>query len=408
MIISKRNYKEILFGIGIIIFTLLAMMLYVIGLEWKLPLADHLSKVCALLAFGFGLLLVHTVEQFMDSDYLLIKSVERNLERIGAYSNAKKTAVYLLPEVSSDEKGIHIKLDDMEIRRKIEQCIEIISTALPPYYICSEHFLSSDESELTLVVDNLKEDTRITYESPEQFVEDIQSKTESLILDKKRCIDLRACPHLLITGKTGQGKSYYASTVAMTGVLAGWDVTILDYKRSYSMFKNHCKVAFSIEDIYDELRRCVDDMHRRQTAMEKVMETDFTAIASDYGFPVKLIVIEEYMALVNSGADKKILKDIENMLLEITAVGRALSVHLVLVMQVSSATTLNSSIRANLNPLVFGQATNTIYETAFNTKSVPKVQVRFEKGEGLGMIDGTIFRFKAPTFNFDTYQLLQP
>ena len=131
--------------------------------------------------------------------------------------------------------------------------------------------------------------------------------------------------------------------------------------------------------------------------MDEELKTKPEALAIERGFPVKFVLIEEYLALVNSGADKKTLDRIEKMILEITTTGRSLNVYLCMVLQVSAATTLNTSIRSNLPiKIVFGNPDRTIYETTFGKSSVPSVLSRMDKGEGLVSIDGDIIPFSSP------------
>ena len=131
--------------------------------------------------------------------------------------------------------------------------------------------------------------------------------------------------------------------------------------------------------------------------MDKELKENPQALAIDKGFPVKFVLIEEYLALVNSGADKKTLEKIEKMIMEITTTGRSLNMYLCMVLQVSAASTLNTSIRSNLPiKIVFGNPDRTIYETTFGKASVPSVTAQFEKGEGLASIDGDIIPFSSP------------
>lgn len=142
--------------------------------------------------------------------------------------------------------------------------------------------------------------------------------------------------------------------------------------------------------------------------MDIVFETNPNGLAIDYGFPVYFVVIEEYLALINSGLTKKEIDHIEEMLLEITTTGRQLNITLAMCLQVSSANILNSSIRANLPvKLAMGNSNRTILETLFGASNVPKVASKLEIGEGLGTYDFDIFTFASPTLLFQESELLE-
>ena len=312
-----------------------------------------------------------------------------------------------LPDVVVKNGTITVPLDNVIVRKKLESYIDQISSAVPAGFIITEASLSYDESKLICKYIRSGDSSRIYFHNAEEVVSYVSAHPYEFPLDQYHSIDLYHTPHLLITGKTGSGKSYYAMLLTMMSLMHHWNVYVLDYKQSYVMFSPYCHVAYSVDEIYRELKNVQRTLHERKAMMAPYTAADPSAVAVDVGFVPVVVVIEEYMALMHSNADKKILKEIESMVMEITAMGRALSIHLILIMQVSAAKDLDSSIRANLAPMVFGSANNTIYETAFGTKDVPKVRVKFHSGEGLALDEIDVYRFKAPTLMFPLADLLK-
>ena len=141
--------------------------------------------------------------------------------------------------------------------------------------------------------------------------------------------------------------------------------------------------------------------------MKEFLKEGPNAIAIDHGFIPKIIIIEEYLSIVHSDADKKILNDIEKKITELVLLGRQLSIHVIMSMQQSSATDLPTSIRSQLTPLVLGSASKSIYETAFGIGNAPKVNYEMSKGEGIGAFEGQQFFFRSPTFNFSITRLIE-
>lgn len=341
--------------------------------------------------------------------HLILSRLERSL----ISADAVKTIVgciAVLPKISldMDAKVITIALDNVRVRKRIEAVQELLSTALPERYIVRNIFLSSNQNSLLIEFYELTE-AQFVFDNPEKYLKEIDClKQTELLLDKNINIDLKDYPHVLITGGTGSGKSYYAMQIALQGLARNWKVSILDYKQSYHMFKGVCDVAFSIDDIVASLRDSINELHRRQQAMAEVLREDPNAIAVDYGFPVHLILFEEYLAVVNSGADKKILTEIEKMLLELVSVGRSLNVNVIMIMQVSSAASLNTSIRSNLPVrIVFGNAPRTILETTFGISDVPAIQTKMPKGAGLIKLELDAVPFHAPELKFPFKKMLE-
>jgi len=341
--------------------------------------------------------------------HLILTRLERSL----ISADAVKTmvgCVAVLPKISldMDAKVITIDLSNVRVRKRIEAVQELLSTALPERYAVRHVFLSSNQNSLLIEFYELTQ-TQFVFDSPEQYLKEIDHlKQTELLLDKNIKVDLKDYPHILITGATGSGKSYFAMQIAMQGLARNWKVSILDYKQSYHMFKGVCHVAFSIQDIVASLKNSINELHHRQQAMAEVLKVDPNAIAVNHGFPVHLILFEEYLAVVNSGADKKTLAEIEKMLLELVSVGRSLNVNVVMIMQVSSAASLNTSIRSNLPVrLVFGNAPRTILETTFGISDVPAIQTKMPKGAGLIKMELDAVPFHAPELKFPFRMMLE-
>lgn len=339
----------------------------------------------------------------------LLNSLEESLISIGAYKDFSDSKV-ILPKIKVDtaEKQISISINDLKTRSRIETNKEILSSALPNGLTVYTTYISKDENSLLIKYKDISKDKREILENAYDFAEWVdKDKFTTIRLDRNNYVDLTENNGILITGKSGSGKSFFAQMLLAQGIMKHWDISILDYKRSYQAFRDYCDVAFSVDEIISSLDAIILDLHNRQQAMDEILKQNPQALAIDNGFPVKFVLIEEYLALVNSGTDKKTLERIEKMILEITTTGRSLNVYLCMVLQVSSSQALNTSIRANLPiKIVFGNPERTIYETTFGKGSVPDIVARMEKGEGLCSIDGDIIPFSAPFAKFNIREIL--
>lgn len=339
----------------------------------------------------------------------ILNSLEESLISIGAYKDFSDNKA-ILPKIKVDiaEKQISISINDLKTRSRIETNKEILSSALPDGLKVYTTYISKDENSLLIKYKDISRDKREILENAYDFAEWVdKDKFTTIRLDRNNYVDLTENNGILITGKSGSGKSFFAQMLLVQGIMKHWDISIIDYKRSYQAFRDYCDVAFSIDEIVSSLEAIILDLHNRQQAMDEILKQNPQALAIDNGFPVKFVLIEEYLALVNSGTDKKTLERIEKMILEITTTGRSLNVYLCMVLQVSSSQALNTSIRANLPiKIVFGNPERTIYETTFGKGAVPDIVARMEKGEGLCSIDGDIIPFSAPFAKFNTREIL--
>ncbi|MCM1496158.1 MAG: DUF87 domain-containing protein [Bacteroides sp.] len=81
------------------------------------------------------------------------------------------------------------------------------------------------------------------YEPEQYSLSEYASKIKSsdmmsLYFDKKHIVNVRDYPHFLISGQSGSGKSYLANQIVIQTIMKGWEVIILDLKRSYGLYKN--------------------------------------------------------------------------------------------------------------------------------------------------------------------------
>lgn len=334
-------------------------------------------------------------------------TVRRNLESVRAYEQYEKHRFY--PRICVTDSQIQIDITNIDIRKKLEQNIEYMSSALPRNYVVKDYYITKEQDKLILNYIDVRKENRLIFDKPTKFYDwCMDYGVTQLLVDDTYYIDLRQTPHLLVTGATGSGKSYFVQSLITQALFKDYEIDIIDYKRSYQMFENTCSVVYTIEDIEKKMDEVIEELHERQVQMDEHLKEDATVLAYQKGFSLRLVVIEEYLALVNSNADKKMLAKIEKQILEICTLGRALNIHLFMTMQVSAATNLNSSIRANMScRVVMGNVNRTILETTFGTGvAVPGLHIKKEVGDGLIYLNGEIATFMAPTLKFNLKDVL--
>lgn len=332
----------------------------------------------------------------------IVHCVAKNLKSCGLYLEFNDFIV--IPKITSKNHLVTISIPSLKIRKNIEKYIDFLSASLPSGLLCNECYFSEDNKFLYLKLEDVSSTRRLFYEDP---VADItQLKKEPLnevVLDKDTVLNFDSQIHLLIVGGTGSGKSYCASYITSVLFSKGWDIYIFDIKRSYAVFKPFCNCSFSKEEILENFKNISNLVLSRQIQLEKKIEStgDFNLILNE---PV-LILIEELSALL-SVLEKKEKDQFLSVLSNLIMIGRQINMHLIIVMQVSSADTLPSSIRANCIPIALGNLPETIQKTAFGV-STKIVHRNFEKGEGLLGLDGVHQKHVfVPTLSYSIQEFL--
>ncbi len=193
--------------------------------------------------------------------------------------------------------------------------------------------------------------------------------------DKNNWLELQKCPHVLIGGCTGSGKSYLMKNILcdilrdkedarvfvvdpkcvdyqfLQGDKFYWDG--LDDKGNWEVKKGWLRKGVvlmtreMIENNFVEamLNECVRIMNTRYRDM-----MDRGLVLWD-GYPI-IVVIDELADLIFFDRDKARDKDergrIERLLVKIATLGRAAKVHLILGTQRPDATVLSGQLRANI------------------------------------------------------------
>ena len=342
------------------------------------------------------------VERFMIKNRL-----DNSFYSIGAYVDTKNDGIVRTPRVYFKKNRIVIVLENIDIRSKIEAKIDILSTALPDNLIVRRTYINNAGDYIVVEYSDLRKDKRMVFNSIEE-VEDYTNRYsyEELFIDQNTFINLADNTSMLITGISGKGKSYATQFLITQGIIKNYEISVLDIKRSYQAYEDYVTFVSEPYDIIHELQNVSTELKKRKLAMDEPLKQDPKALASNYGFPIKLVVIEEFIALMNCGISSTEQKLITSLIKEITTSGRSLDVHLIMVMQVSGYDTLDSAIKANLPvKLVFGEVNETVYKTAFGLSNAPKTRYLFDKGEGIGLIEGNNFLFRIPTLNYKISEL---
>ena len=279
------------------------------------------------------------------SNRILLSHIESNLISVGAYIKHEDKVFVDLPRIKIKKGIIIISLKNLRIRTIIERYLDSFSTALPEQYIVEEYYITRNNAEVIIVYEDMK-----NYK-PEQYVlHDYISKIRSLDLlsfyfDKKHIVSLRDYPHFLISGQSGSGKSYLANQIVIQAIIKGYEVVILDPKRSYGLYRDFTDYSYELDEIVLKMQSVESQMASRMEKLQPELDKNPNVLAVDVGFKPMLVVIEEYISLVSS-LDKKQKEEVERIVKNLSVLARQSNIHILMVMQAAGTENINATTRS--------------------------------------------------------------
>ena len=347
-----------------------------------------------------------SLKQFIFQDSI-ISSLEHNLIQIEGYEKIKNTQLLNVPLITVENDTIIVDLTNIRIRKKIETYADMLSTALPNSLVTTNYYFSEDSANLVIEFEDSRKNNRLVFISLQSFISYISKfkKTEFLV-DHKHNIDLIENPHWLISGGTGSGKTYLTQNLLLEAISKGFQIVILDVKRSYHAFNNlvdrYETEPSSIVEALEDVRL---EMRKRQSDMEIPLSTNPRALAIDIGFKPMIVIIEEYIGLTST-LESKEAKRLESIVKEISVLARSVNISLFIILQSANTENINSSLRHNLNKILLGEAQSNIMVATFgNGVEIPKISRRMLAGEGYIQINGRIEQLKVPQVNYTINEL---
>lgn len=240
----------------------------------------------------------------------------------------------------------------------------------------------------TLCVDVIEERGYITYifelSIPKQDV--VHSLEELPILEEGKIslsnllIDWKKCPHMLIVGLTGSGKTIVVQYLMFILRNQGVRVIYCDPKNDTEMrwfCKQHdIKYYSDINEIAKIVRETEEEMRLREKDLDNMglEEAEFNPV---YLFFDELIAYSKI-------ANKKTYEEVSNRLSSIVVQGRQKRVYCGAIMQRPDTDFIDGATRENFCiRICMGQASETTYKMIFGSEFAHVKNYRTEKGSGL-------------------------
>lgn len=394
MIKSKRRYlQEGIIGFVVVGAVLLVAAPFIFFENSIMMSVVYYLRLAVLLLFGallsgiaLRIILCGGVRKYIKFN-MIKNTVETNLISIGAYQKKKDVNYALLPNIKIKGNKIVISLRDIRIRERIVKSLDSFSTALPSDYVVEDYYITSSNNDLVIQFESVKKYKQETYTVKEyrKMIEELEAN--EFYIDRKHNVNILDHPHLLYSGGTGSGKSYAALQLVAQAIIKGWDVTVLDIKRSYGIYRKYIDYEVEPETIISKLKMIEQEMYIRLKDLEPLLNSDPRALATDCGYKNKMVLIEEYISL-QSALDKKQKDELERIVKNLSVLARQACIHIVIVMQSAGTENINSSTRAQFTKILLGNAQSNILNATFgNGVDIPTMMVRMNKGDGLIQLD---------------------
>ncbi|WP_242311097.1 FtsK/SpoIIIE domain-containing protein [Bacillus cereus group sp. BfR-BA-01331] len=203
------------------------------------------------------------------------------------------------------------------------------------------------------------------------------------------------CPHILVAGGTGSGKSIFISFMILEFLKQDSSIWVLDPKHSdlgsLSHYLGEKRVATTPNNIARVVRLAITEMQERYNYMNKNFK--YGSNFADHGFKPIWLVFDEMGAFQASGTDKK-SKEIVNEVIDggikkIILLGRQAGVFILVAAQQMNANTLNTDLRDNLGlRIALGANSSDGYRMIFGSSTPERTPSIETKGAGLLYMQG--------------------
>ena len=223
----------------------------------------------------------------------------------------------------------------------------------------------------------LREQNRIRIKSCKDIP---QAGKNEIAFSRDMVWNWKKCPHFLLVGNTGSGKTQLAQYMISCLIKRGIRVIYCDPKNDYEMryFAENCGAIYVSEEneIAKAVRETEEEMRKRGKELDNlgIQETDFQPL---------YLVFDELIAF-SKIAEKKTYEETARRIASIVVMGRSKRVYAGLILQRPDTAFIEGAIRDNLGcRICMGQMSDTAYKMAFGSDFADVKNLRREIGSGL-------------------------
>ena len=238
------------------------------------------------------------------------------------------------------------------------------------------------------------------YKKPDRLVlqsHSYKQEIDSLDIDLGYGVNYNPikCPHILVSGGTGSGKSVFISFLILELLKRQSTVYIAAPKNSdlgsLSHYFGNKYVATTPNNIARIVRIVVEEMQERYQVMRDNFQ--YASNFSEHGFKPICLILDEMGAFQASGTDKKskeVIVEVMDGIKQIILLGRQAGVFILISAQQMRAETLNTDLRDNLGlRIALGTNSSEGYRMVFGSATPDKLKPIEVKGAGYLYMQGS-------------------
>lgn len=333
----------------------------------------------------------------------------------------KKQRIYISLETDSENnievvrypkinflKDNKIAIENLHsVSEKIANLKSDINAALSKDYRVEEYKLDKSRKYYLIQIKHKKEDENMIFRSLDGQFEYVKNfKKEEIPISKDYTYNALKSPHMLVSGVTGSGKTFFLYNVVIANIIHENIVYIIDRKKDLSRFSKIIgsdKVATELKDIIELINKIYDDLLMTEKAIGSLksdkLSVDFRDLTTNY--KLKYVIIDEYASIINE-LDKKQREEFVKKIKYIAQRGRSAGFNLVIAMQQANANTLPTEIRDQLGfKVVLGASDKTTRSLVLNDNDIEDIDLKSGQGLYRDSSSTSTKYITSPFFDFD-------
>lgn len=326
----------------------------------------------------------------------MLSNIKPFLDKMNAKTTLKQAfdagKIYLsMKNSGGKELRRYPKIHDVDVKKDYTQFVFTLPNGFDPKEMKKKEYafqqvfgphieMKGDIKKFTLEVHKMGMPTKFDYKY-EEIRNVINPGKLPIVCGKDRYgkviwYDMRDLPHILIGGATGSGKSTQLRQLLTTLILTlnptELELYLADCKKAeFHIFRNieHVKAnVVQTKHIVKMLNHVSEEMDKRSDLLDVFGVAHIDDLPNDRKKPYMVVCIDEFVMLRNE-------RTIMNKLVELTALGRALGIFVILSMQRPVKDVIDTTIRSNLNVAMGFRVRDAIESRVMNTPGAEKINV---------------------------------